>query len=94
VQAEFARRCDWFRDDQFLWQVSQIANLFPFALDYDCSLGVNVATQDVRLVGNQDFLLEPGMVTDRTTGNHPCLVHFSGAYHRCMGQWIGLLDAV
>jgi len=28
------------------------------------------------------------------TANRPCLIRFSGAYHRCMGQWIGLLDAV
>ena len=42
----------------------------PFALDCDCRLGVNVATQDVRLVGNQDFLIEPGVVTDRATGIH------------------------
>jgi hypothetical protein len=85
VPAEFARYRAWFHDDQFLWQVSQLANLFPFALDSDCRLGVNVTTRDTRLVDNRDFLIEPGMVKDRATGNRPCLIHFSGAYHRCMG---------
>lgn len=76
---EYAKHQGWANDDQFLWQLSHLIAAFPFALDHECRIGANVATQETRLTDNRDFDIKSGKVTDLRTGNRPGVIHFSSA---------------
>jgi hypothetical protein len=85
---------EWLDDDQFLWQIALLKNLFPLCLDRDSRLFLNVGTLDRRLTGNVDCELDPssGRVSVKWSGGQPAILHFSAeANYHCKQQWAGYL---
>jgi hypothetical protein len=93
-------------DDQWLWQVAELLNLFPLTVDRDCAMFANVSTQD-RTLGpeNKDYAFynkdyrysaATGGVTMKCNPRMvPSVLHFSGdaSWHE-LERWAGYLRLV
>ncbi len=82
-------------DDQWYWQAARVLGLFPFELDPTFSIFASICCEYCyQLTDNPVFDLQPGRLIDKSSGETPGILHFTGCYERWMAQWAGYLDVI